>query len=349
MTTETKTVPGRQITSYQEKANDVHSLLQQMKPQLEMALPKHLTADRLARVALTAIRKTPRLMGCTRESLAGAIMVAAQLGLEPDGVLGHFYLIPYRNGKTGKDECQGMIGYRGMVDLARRSGQISTIYATVVREDDAFDYQLGTEPKITHRPQMDTTKPVTHAYAVAKLTDGSTQFDVMSKDEVESIRSRSRAKDDGPWITDWDEMAKKTVVRRLYKMLPVSVEIHRAVLREELQERGIEATGDLIDFESVPPTLEAEQGNGSVHMPDDEPDLPAPQPKPEPKQQASEMLRAYIKGIGLTEQQACAYKGVKALSDIPADSQTMQELKAHAKELHEHANIVGSAQPTMPI
>lgn len=230
---------SREMT-VQERVSNVRAALGKMQGQLALALPRHMTPERMARVAMTAIQKTPALQECTTYSLIGAIVEASQLGLEPDGVLGHAYLVPFRNKKTGNKECQLIPGYKGLIDLARRSGQLSTIYAHIVRERDDFDFAYGLEPILRHRP---TDSPdagrIIAVYAVAKLRDGGVQFDVMWKREVEAIRKRSKASNDGPWVTDYDEMAKKTVLRRLCKMLPASVEMHRAVALDERADAGV--------------------------------------------------------------------------------------------------------------
>lgn len=211
------------------------------KKQMALALPKSLTADRLARIVMTECRKTPALLNCNQESFLGAILQCAQLGLEPGGALGHCYLLPFGNGKAqdGRSNAQLIIGYRGMIDLARRSGQIISIAAYVVREEDEFNYQLGLHPDIQHTPAHRASPgPVTFVYAVANLKGGGVQFEVMSRAEIEAVRSQSKAGKSGPWVSHWEEMAKKTVIRRLFKYLPVSIEIARAIDVDERTDRG---------------------------------------------------------------------------------------------------------------
>lgn len=214
---------------------------------MAMALPKSLTAERLTRIVMTECRKTPELLRCNEASFLGAVLQCAQLGLEPGSALGHCYLLPFGSGKAkdGKPNCQLIIGYRGMIDLARRSGQIVSLNAYCVREKDDFTYELGLHPDIKHRPTSAAEPgPVTYVYAVAVLKGGGVQFEVMSRAEIEAIRSKSKAGDKGPWVTHWDEMARKTVVRRLFKYLPVSIEAVRAVEIDEKTDRGEAATAD---------------------------------------------------------------------------------------------------------
>lgn len=219
----------------------------QFKAQMQTALPKTLTADRMARIVLTEFRKTPALMRCDQQSLFGAVLQCASLGLEPGSALGHCYLVPY--GKT----CTLIVGYRGMIDLARRSGQIVSLSAYCVHQADEFHYELGLHPDIRHVPSPDAERgPVTFIYAVAILKDGGCQFEVMSRAEVEAIRKRSKSGGSGPWATDWEAMAKKTVIRRLFKYLPVSIEATRAVEADEKSERGEAVTEqDWINAEFV--------------------------------------------------------------------------------------------------
>lgn len=223
-----------------------------VKAEIEVAVPatvaKWLTPDRMGRIAMTEFRKNQALAKCEPRSVVGAIVQAAQIGLEPGGALGHCYLVPY--GQT----CQLIIGYRGMIDLARRSGQIEQINAWAVRHGDLFEYSFGLDPDIKHVPD-DSIEPagngtdITHVYAVAKLKGGGLQFEVMTRAKVEQIRSQSKAGNSGPWKTHWEAMAKKTVVRQLFKMLPVSLDIQQAVGLDELADVGKQQNEAAIDVE----------------------------------------------------------------------------------------------------
>lgn len=219
-----------------------------MKNQLAMALPKHMNADRMARIITTEIRKTPALANANAQSFLGAVVQCSQLGLEPGGALGHAYLLPFGNGKAkdGKSNVQLIIGYRGMIDLARRSGQIISISARTVRESDEFEYEYGLEESLKHIPNGDEDAPISHVYAVAKLKDGGIQFEVMTVNQIEKVRKQSKAGDNGPWVSHWEEMAKKTVIRRLFKYLPVSIEIQQAVILDEKAEAGISQDNEFV-------------------------------------------------------------------------------------------------------
>ena len=219
------------------RAAAVREILVKSKEGLQQALPKHMTAERMIRVAMTVIQKTPKLLECDKRSLIGAIVEASQLGLEPDGVLGHAYLVPYTLNKGKANEitvCQLIPGYKGLIDLSRRSGTIKTVESRIVYEKDEFDFSYGLNPKCEHRPSRlpDPGKPI-YVYAIGHLINGGVQYEVMTVREVEAIRARSRASRNGPWVTDWEAMAKKTVLRRLCKLLPVSVETQKAIAIDE--------------------------------------------------------------------------------------------------------------------
>lgn len=201
----------------------IPALIEQLKPAIAQALPRHINPERMARIALTAVRQNAALGACSPESFLGALLQAAQLGIEPNSPLGQCYLIPY--GQT----CTLVVGYRGMLDLARRSGMVKSIRAHVVREGDEFSYSYGLDPKLNHVPQPDDTAPMTHVYAVARLNEGEPIFTVLTKAKVETFRARSRAAKSGPWVTDYEQMSLKTAVRRLFPWLPMSAELARAV------------------------------------------------------------------------------------------------------------------------
>ena len=172
----------------EKKQDPAVALVEKLKPQLALALPRHMTADRMARIVLTDMRRVPKLMECTPQSLAGAIMASAQLGLEPGNGLGHAYLLPFdKRAKVGGQwqtvatECQIIIGYRGMIDLARRSGQIVSLSARIVHERDHFAYRYGLDENVEHVPHAgEAPGPMTFVYAVAKLKDGGVQFEGIS-------------------------------------------------------------------------------------------------------------------------------------------------------------------------
>lgn len=229
--------------------NNIRAMLEKSKNQIAMALPNHLNADRLIRVAMTSIQRTPKLLECDPKSLIGAIIQSAQLGLEPDGVLGHAYLIPYGN------TVQFIPGYKGLIDLARRSGQVVSIGSHVVYSNEKFTLKFGFSETLEHEPlppsQRGDRKGV---YAVARLKDGSVHFEWLWSEEVEAVKTQSLKKmkrPSGPWIDNEDEMWRKTGIRRLAKYLPLSVEFAKAAAVDELADAGV-STQELFDFDETP-------------------------------------------------------------------------------------------------
>lgn len=186
----------------------IFDLVEKQKPALARALPRHLDADRLTRIIVTEVRRNPKLLQCDPQSLLGACMQAAQLGLEP-GPLGLAYLVPYWNNKTRSYDIQFQLGYRGMLELARRSGQIRSIVAREVCANDTFEFEYGLDERLVHKPALAARGDVVAYYGVAHLTDGGHVVHVMSRDDIDKYRARSKADKNGPWVTDYDAMARK--------------------------------------------------------------------------------------------------------------------------------------------
>lgn len=219
----------------------VKLLLEHLRPSIAETIPKHLTAERLCKTAMLAVAKQPKLLQCTQESFMGAIIDAASLGLDcSGGTLGQGYLIPY--GKT----CQFIPGYRGLMDLARRGGDVTTISARVVYEGDVFSYEFGDNEHIKHKPmgEEDPDK-ITHAYMRAEFKDGGIYREVMTKNEIDSVRRQSKSGNNGPWVTHFPQMAIKSVIRRGIKYLPLNSELLAHAL-------------ELSDKENEPIIIEAE-------------------------------------------------------------------------------------------
>lgn len=263
-------VKGGLRNAITEKKNEVSpvkamgDLLKRMHTQIEKALPSVITPERFTRIALTAYSRNEKLQECTPESFLGSMMQAAQLGVEPNTPLGQAYLIPYRN--KGVMEVQFQLGYRGMIDLAYRSGEVQNIQAHEVYENDTFEYELGLEPKLKHIPALKDRGNVILYYAVFKLTNGGVGFEVMSKEDVEAFaKKKSKTYGTGPWQSDFDAMAKKTLVKRLLKFAPLKSDFVRAVTADETIKSGIsENMADLpdetvtIDAETTMPTENAD-------------------------------------------------------------------------------------------
>lgn len=257
---------------------DVRSLIQSdsVKQQMAMVLPKHLTADRMARVACTAILKTPKLATCKPESLLQALMLCSQAGLEPDGRNAH--LIPYG------DQVQVIFDWKGLVALARRNG-VTNIASDVVCENDQFEWFRDADG-LHFKHLVDWRKergPVFATYCIWK--DGE-QFDgeVMARKDVEAIRNRSRASNSGPWVTDWNEMAKKTVVRRASKKWPLDAELAAAINDDD--DTPPQVTVAPVHFAAAAvPALPEPTAETQVTQPEAQPEPKAPEPTPTPTAQ----------------------------------------------------------------
>lgn len=264
------------IQTTNQPQNSFQQFLAARKPHIAQVLPKHMTPERVVKVALTAYNRTPALANCSMQSIFMAIMQASELGLEPGGALGHVYLVPYGN------QCQFILGYRGMIELARRSGEIESLEAHVVHANDAFEVEFGLETKLRHKPCLSgEAGEMCFVYALAKLKGGAIQFEVMTKSQVDAIKNRSRASKNGPWVTDYEEMARKSCVRRLFKYLPVSCEKIADALEAE--------QGDYIDAELARPAAEA-----TPEVPLAAPAEPAPAPA-NPSQRKGASLAAKMK------------------------------------------------------
>jgi len=208
--------------------------IQAYQGQVEKALPKVMTPERFTRIALSAVNNMPKLAECTPQTFIAAMMNAAQLGLEPNTPLGQAYLLPFKN--KGVMECQFQIGYKGLIDLAYRSGNVKSIQAQVVYENDDFVYELGLEPKLIHKPAMKDRGEAVWVYAVFKLVNGGEGFEVMSIDDCHAhAKKYSKAYSSGysPWQTNFEEMCKKTVIKRVLKYAPLKSDFVQGMAEDE--------------------------------------------------------------------------------------------------------------------
>lgn len=218
------------------KNMDISDMIKAMEPEIKKALPSVLTPERFTRMALNAISNTPKLQECTPMSFIAALMNAAQLGLEPNTPLGQAYLIPYHNKKAGILECQFQVGYKGLIDLAYRNLQMQTIQAQAVYSEDEFDYELGLNARLYHKPAFGNRGDVLGYYALFKLENGGYAFEVMAKSDIIAYAqkySQGINSSYSPWKSNFDEMAKKTVIKRVLKYAPMKAEFARAVASDE--------------------------------------------------------------------------------------------------------------------
>lgn len=245
----------KETTIAEKKPKTIFDIIQAGAKQFATALPKHINTDRFVRIAITTIRQNPKLAQCTQESLLGALMVSAQLGLEP-GTLGQCYLIPYGR------ECQFQIGYKGMIELLRRSGQLKDIYAYSVYENDDFEITYGLDRNLIHKPNLANKGNFLGCYCVAILKDDTRAFEYMTKEEIEAHAKKfSKTFGNGPWKTDFEAMAHKTVVKKMLKWLPLSVEFLENIEKDDKSFKVadtknaedieiIESDGDIINAET---------------------------------------------------------------------------------------------------
>jgi recombination protein RecT len=239
----TTQAPGAMQSKGDPRINTLRQLFDSSKERFAEVIPRHLSVERMLRISLACITRDSKLLECSPASLLQCVMQLSEMGLEPGGVLGEAYLVPY------KGVCTVIPGYRGLVTLARRGGYVRDVEAAVVREGDFFRYERGIELKLKHKPKLagDQDRKIIAVYMIAHLKGTPRpHVEVMSIDDVLRIRERSQAwrskGDSSPWGTDFAEMAKKTVVRRGMKMLPMSVELAKAIELDNEDAIDVEAT-----------------------------------------------------------------------------------------------------------
>jgi len=234
------------------KNMSIPDMVKAMMPEIKKALPSVITPERFTRIALSALNNTPQLQSCTPMSFLAALLNAAQLGLEPNTPLGQAYLIPYKN--KGVLECQFQIGYKGFIDLAYRNGQMQTIQAQAVYENDEFIYEYGLEPKLIHRPASSERGELVYFYGIFRTVNGGFGFSVMSKQDMDIYaKTYSKAFDSGysPWKTSYEEMAKKTVIKQALKYAPIKTDFQRAISTDETIKKEISEDMVLVENEMI--------------------------------------------------------------------------------------------------
>jgi recombination protein RecT len=238
------------------RSMSIADMIKALEPEIKKALPSVITPERFTRMALSSLNNTPKLAECSQMSFLAALMSAAQLGLEPNTSLGQAYLIPYNN--KGKLECQFQLGYKGMIDLVYRNDQVQTIQAQTVYKNDFFEYELGLNSKLVHKPALDDRGEIILFYALFKLKNGGYGFEVMSKAAINLLAqtySKAFTSSYSPWKTDYESMAKKTVIKKLLKYAPLKTDFLRAMNSDETikSELSVDMTevqnDDIIDEE----------------------------------------------------------------------------------------------------
>ena len=326
--TDTKNLPVKNV-------DGLKALFESMKGSIAAILPKHLTPERVWKMLLVAATKQPELYRCTGASLALAIMRSSELGLDCSGTMGQAWIVPYGAIATF------IPGYRGMIELARRSGKITEIQVHNVYERDKFTVRYGTESCLIHEPYFgkEPRGELVCSYIIAGMKDGVKQIEIMTKKEIDGIKARSKAKDSGPWKTDYEEMARKTVCRRGMKYLPLSPEIEKAIIYDN---EAIGLTGDdIMQVEGIPgkdrikalkDTLKADMVEGEDVTDEDMP----PDPEPEPPEEQPEGLTEKDGSSGPKKYQ----KPEKPEPDL--DAKISEDQKVELQEII-HENGIGKA------
>lgn len=266
-----------EIKQEQEKPLGLRALIAKMEPEIKKALPSVITPERFTRMVFTALSTNPQLLNCTPGSFLGAMMNAAQLGLEPNTPLGQAYLIPYKN--HGVMECQFQLGYKGLIDLVYRSEEVTDIQAHEVYENDEFEYELGLDPKLKHIPALKGRGDVIMYYAVFHTKNGGYGFEVMSKDDVKAFASKTSqayASAYSPWKKYFDEMAKKTVLKKALKYAPIKTEFVRQMQTDESIKSSIsDSMADIPDEKVV--TIDAgESKDAAIQQTQSKEEIPWP-------------------------------------------------------------------------
>ena len=246
--------PTKKLT----KSMSIQDMIKVIEPEIKKALPSVLTPERFTRMALSAINNTPKLAECSQISFLAALMNAAQLGLEPNTPLGQAYLIPFQN--KGKLECQFQIGYKRIIELVYRNPLIQTIQAQVVYENDEFEYELGLNSRLFHRPALYDRGETVLFYALFKMSNGGYGFEVLSKQDMDAYAkrySKGISSEYSPWKSNYEEMAKKTMIKKVLKYAPIRTDFQKAVsmdesIKKELSVDMSEVSNEnIIDMEEI--------------------------------------------------------------------------------------------------
>lgn len=254
------------ITPEKKEQKSMQSYIKAMEGEIKKALPSVITPERFTRMVLSAISTNQKLGSCTPASFLGAMMSAAQLGLEPNTPLGQAYILPYMN--KGVLEAQFQLGYKGLIDLAYRSGEVELVQAHIVYANDEFECEFGLEPKLKHVPASKDRGEAVKVYAMFKTKSGGYGFEVMSMDDVKahaSKYSKAYSSSFSPWATNFEEMAKKTVLKKCLKYAPLKSDFVRGIVQDgaiknEISEDMYEVPATVIDADVVV----VDEGTGEV-------------------------------------------------------------------------------------
>jgi recombination protein RecT len=320
--------------------NNLRALLDRAKSQIAVALPKHLTVERMVRVACTAIQKNPDLLECSQLSIIGSVIQAAELGLELSGALGHAYLVPFWNKHTKSKEAQFQVGYRGLIALAFRSNQVAYFNAHEVRENDRFEFEYGTDQFLRHVPARGERGDVTYLYSVFRTKDGGSDFEVMTAEEVEAHRKRysKQTSDYSPWVTARTEMEKKTPLRRLAKRCPMSIELQIAASIDEHNELAMTGAIDAVPAQLPLGRVDlraAANGAGELAA------AQAAQQAAQQAEQSGEPAAAGAPSAEDLEREEAIDNACTAIDKILAEATSAGDVGAAEAELLRHRQLIG--------
>lgn len=290
------------------------AFMDRLKPQMALALPKHMNADRMTRLALTAFSTTPALQECSLQSIAASVMTAAQLGLEP-GIGGQGYLIPY------KGTCTFVPGWKGLVDLVARSGR-ATVWTGAVRDGDDFEYQLGDAPFCRHRPgDTDDGQPFTHVYAIGRVRDASMAvIEVWSRAKVQKHLKQYNKVGDRHYANsnenNFEMYARKVALLQVLKYMPASIELSNAITVANASEegRGVVIEGDFVHVQDPVSTAGADPQTGEIPPQA----AGAPAAAAEPTEAEQQAIRARELAEGQTEQHQATAPRARRASAAPS-------------------------------
>ena len=242
------------------KNMSIADMIKTLEPEIKKALPSVITPARFTRMALSCLNTTPKLAECSQMSFLSALMNAAQLGLEPNTPTGQAYLIPFRN--KGRMECQFQVGYKGLLDLVYRNPDIQTVQAQCVYENDTFEYELGLEPRLVHKPALKDRGEMLCVYALWKSQNGGFGFEVMSKEDIDAHAkkfSQGFSSSYSPWKTNYEEMAKKTVIKKCLKYAPIRSDFTRQISNDETIKTEISVDmSEVVNEQENPDIIEGE-------------------------------------------------------------------------------------------
>lgn len=323
-------------------------LLAKYKGNMERVLPKHITPERLVEIALYNVRTNPKLMECDKASVLASVLQAAMLGIIPGDGTRKGDLIPYFNGKKQRMECSFQPRYGGLIAVAKNGNpnEWGRVEKATVHEKDFFEYEKGTTPYIKHIPSKEQDPgPATHFYSIVFLKDGTFLFEVITKKEADEFMNRSKAKDSGPWKTDYEEMAEIRPLKRVLKLLPwASESLHKAVELSERVEAGEPQDNIILLDENELGTVQEKQLKAADPVVPPTPSLGKPVESDAQEQAALSDFKAAIDGSTTAEEVDKFAAEAMANPKLSTDTKTL--IFGHAKAKKKKLTIAKADDPS---